>query len=690
MDGQHQPSHAGGRRDNKPVMRIEEKRTPGHDLTMQLPVALATAFGKITLMAPPCAAGHPGRERDVFFAPVIMLHPFIRKLFLPLLGLALAYPASAQTPLKTLLVGVDRRQTVSLDGPWHYLVEQPPFGNLYSATGAVRDNGYAQNTHPVIDIDAGPHNAEYDFATAPTLKVPGDWNTQEATLFRFEGVVWYERDFEFQPKPGTRTFLHVGAANYRSFVWVNGKRIGDHEGGFTPFDFEATGALHPGANFVVIAVDSSRHKDDIPTVNYDWFDYGGLTRDVSLVTVPDQFIDDYDIHLERGAAFDPRNAATLTGYVHVEGAPSGTPVTLRVPDAGIDAHLLTDAQGRAAFEVKATQLELWSPQSPKLYSVELGSGADHLTDDIGFRDIRVDGTRILLNGRPVFLYGTNIHAEAPYRTGRVCTDQDVEHIFSFLKDLHANFARLAHYPHDERMERMADRRGVMLWSEIPLWQRIAFDNPAVYAKADAMLHEMIRRDRNKASVILWSISNETGNFPARTKFLTKLAGEARQLDPTRLITSALNTAHGDGATMTLDDPLAQVLDVVGLNEYIGWYSRRPDEADSIQWVLPEKPIIVSEFGAEAKYGNHAGKNMRWSEENQLSVLEHQLVMLGKIPQVRGLAPWVLMDFRSPGRNIPLLQDGFNRKGLLSEKGEKKESFTYFQKIYGSKSFGSAN
>jgi len=594
--------------------------------------------------------------------------------------------ASAQPPLKTLLVGVDRRAVTSLDGDWHYLVDQPPAGNLYTSDGKVRDNGYALNTHP--NIDSGPHNAEYDFATAPTLRVPGDWNTQDPTLFRFEGVVWYQRDFDFNPQPNQRTFLHIGAANYRSYVWVNQKRICDHEGGFTPFDCEVTAALHAGSNFVVIAVDSTRHIDDIPSVNYDWFDYGGLTRDVSLVTVPTQFIDDYDVHLQHAATYSADDK-TLTGYIHVEGATAGTPVTLHIPQAGIDAKLLTDADGRAAFEVKAASLDLWSPQSPRLYKVTLTAGADSITDDIGFRDIRVDGTRILLNGHAIFLDGVNAHAEAPYRTGRAATDEDVKNIFAFLKDLHANFVRLAHYPHDERMERMADQQGILVWSEIPLWQRISFDKPEVYAKASAMLHEMIRRDRNKASVILWSVSNETGNTPVRTEFLTRLAAEARSLDGTRLITSALNSAHGVNGVMTLDDPLTNALDVVGVNEYLGWYGGPPEDADTTKWSLPQKPVLISEFGAEAKFGIHGGKNQRWAEEQQVNVLEHQLTMLTQIPQVRGLVPWILMDFRSPGRNIPKLQDGFNRKGLLSEKGEKKQAFNFFQKVYADHSFGRA-
>jgi beta-glucuronidase len=600
-----------------------------------------------------------------------------------------AQAPTAPQPFQTLLVGVDHRQVVSLDGDWHYLVDQSPYRALYSPTGTILDNTYALNTHPNI---VGPHNQEYDFATAPTLKVPGDWNTQVPELFNYEGVVWYQRDFEFQPKSGTRTFLHIGAANYRSHVWVNQKRICDHEGGYTPFDCEATAVLHPGSNFVVIAVDASRLVDGIPSVGIDWLNYGGLTRDVSLVTVPSAVIDDYDVHLAHGPVWDPSNK-DLTGYVHVLDAASGTPVTLEIPEAGIKTSLRTDSEGRASFTVHASKLTLWSPDSPKLYKVSLSSGSgdhlDTLTDDIGFRDIRVDGTRILLNGKPVFLQGANAHAEAPIRGGRVDNDQDVAILFGYLKDMNANFVRLCHYPHDERMERAADRDGIMVWSEIPIWQRISYEKPEVYAKAVTMLKEMIRRDRNKASVILWSVSNETPNNPTRTEFLTNLANEARTLDPTRPITSAIIGPHLKGDEMVNDDPLTKALDVVGQNEYIGWYDGTPEEADKVRWTLPDKPIIMSEFGAEAKQGNHGAVNQRWTEEQQVYVFQHQFTMLSKIPNLRGVTPWVLMDFRSPTRNIPKLQDGYNRKGLISEDGKKKQAFDLFQKAYKEHSIGKA-
>jgi beta-glucuronidase len=610
-----------------------------------------------------------------------------------LLCLGLILPAFGQQPFQpfqTLLVGVDHRSVTSLDGDWHYLVDQAPFRALYTGTGAINDRSYAMNTHP--NISSGPHNEEYDFSTAPTLKVPGDWNTQVPQLFNYEGVVWYQRDFDAQPKSGIRTFLHIGAANYRSHVWVNQKRVCDHEGGFTPFDCEVTAVLHPGSNFVVIAVDATRQVDGIPSVGYDWFNYGGLTRDVSLVTVPMAFVDDYDIHLAHGPVWQPDNTE-LTGYVHVLDAPAGTPVTFDIPEAGVHTTLKTDADGNAPFTVKARKLTLWSPETPKLYKVTLASGSgdqqDKLTDDIGFRDIRVEGTRILLNGEAIFLKGVNVHAEAPIVGGRVDNDQEVATIFSYLKELNANFVRLCHYPHDERMTRTADRDGIMVWSEIPNWQHISFDKPEVYAKDVVMLKEMIRRDRDKASVILWSVSNETANNPTRTTFLTNLANEARKLDSTRLITSALNSEHWEGETATLDDPLTKALDVVGVNEYIGWYSGAPEDADNTHWVLPEKPIIMSEFGAGAKYGNHGPDNQRWTEEQQANVYRHQLIMFAKIPQLRGTTPWCLFDFRSTTRNIPKLQDGYNRKGLVSEDGQKKLAFFIMQEAYKDNTVGKA-
>ena len=300
---------------------------------------------------------------------------------------------------------------------------------------------------------------------------------------------------------------------------------------------------------------------------------------------------------------------------------------------------------------------------------------------MGFRTIEVRGTDILLNGKPVFLRGISIHGEAPYRGGRANNEQDAETLLGWAKELGCNYVRLAHYPHDQRMTRAADRLGLMVWSEIPVYWAEEFGDTSVLAKAEQQLGEEIRRDRDKASIVLWSVANETPLTPERTAFLKTLAGKVRSLDSTRLVTAAL-LVRSEGHEKYVDDPLGEALDVIGMNEYIGWYEQTPQDADLTHWhIAYQKPLIVSEFGGDAKAGLHGAATERWTEEYQASIFQHQLAMLPKIPQFRGLSPWILMDFRSPMRQLPGIQDGFNRKGLISDQGQKKQAFFVLQSTY---------
>jgi beta-glucuronidase len=588
-------------------------------------------------------------------------------------------PAAAPAvPTTTVLVAVDQRQTLSLNGDWHYILD--PYQN---GLGTGR-SGYSADE----ELPAGSNKLlEYDFAKSPTIKVPGDWNTQKESLMNYEGGFWYERHVQLEPQAGRRTFLHIGAANYRSRVWVNGQLLCTHEGGFTPFDCEATKAVKAGENSVVIFVDSTRIADGVPTLKTDWYNYGGLTRDVSLVTVPESFIDDFELHLDRATR------SVIEGYVHVEGAQAGAHVSVDLPDAKLHAEGATDVNGRVAIRMAATGLTLWSPETPKLYHVVLkarsGLTEDMLTDEMGFRTIEASGTKILLNGKPIVLHGVSIHAEAPFRTGRVDNDQDVATLFGWVKELGANYVRLAHYPHDQRMTRAADKLGILVWSEVPVYWAVEFDREDVFAKSQQQLHEEIRRDRDKASVILWSIANETPNNASRTAFLTRSADYVHQEDPTRLVTAAL-LVRGDLKTKTIDDPLGKALDVIGFNEYIGWYEGKPEDADATEWKTAyDKPLIVSEFGGGAKAALHGTDDQRWTEEYQANLYRHQIGMLNRIPQLRGATPWILMDFRSPVRELPGIQDGFNRKGLVSDQGEKKAAFFVLQKAYKENGLGHA-
>ena len=574
------------------------------------------------------------------------------------------------------MTGADRRPSLSLNGEWASIVD-PFFSGLFSFHHQEKANGWFLNRKAE---PGDPFPTEYDFSKAPKLRVPGDWNTQRDSLMFYEGPMWYERDFDYQPKEHTRVLLRVGAANYRSWFWVNGKKVCEHEGGFTPFQCDVTPVIKPGANFVVTAVDNTRREDNVPTLETDWWNYGGLTREVSLIQVPDAFIDQYDLHLNRS-----RNA--IEGWIHVVHGQPGLPTSVEIPELHTNTTATLDANGRAQIQFAIKGLQPWSPDDPKLYKVTLRAGDDSVDDLLGFRTIETRESSILLNGKPIFLRGISIHAEAPYRTGRAYSDKDAETLLGWAKELGCNFVRLAHYPHDETMLRTADRMGLLVWSENPVYWALQFDNPKVLVKAEQQLDEEIGSLRNHASIILWSMANETPNTEARTHFIETLASRARSLDATRLITAAL-LVRADGHTKIVDDPLGKALDVIGINEYIGWYEGKPESADLTQWSIAyDKPVIVSEFGGDAKAGLHGTESQRWTEEYQANIYRHQLPMLNRLPQLRGMSPWVLMDFRSPNRVLPGIQDEFNRKGLISEQGQQKKAFYVLQKAYQEQSVG---
>jgi beta-glucuronidase len=581
---------------------------------------------------------------------------------LPILTLLAFLPVLLRSQ-STTIGNIPSRSTVSLNGTWHIIVD--PY-----ETGL--GERYYENRKPKDKSD----RVEYNFAASETLTVPGDWNTQKEKLFFYEGPLWYEKDFAYHPRPNTRVFLHFAAANYLARVYLNGTKLGEHEGGFTPFDFEVTGKLHDGDNFVIVEVNNARRVDAAPSLRTDWWNYGGLTRDVQLVELPDVFVQNYFIQLAKGSRDQ------IAGWVQLNGATQPQQVALEIRDAGIKQSVTTDSQGRGTFRFPA-KVDLWSPENPKLYAVTITAGQDVVHDDIGFRSIETRGHEILLNGKPLFLRGISMHEEAPFRSGRAFSPEDARTLLAWAKELGCNFVRLAHYPHNENEIRAADRIGLLLWDEVPVYWDIAWDNPQTLANAESQLRDVIARDQNRASVVFWSLSNETPVSPQRLTFLHTLADVARQEDPTRLITSAMNHVDRPSPeTRVLSDPLGEFLDVLGLNEYIGWYEGAIADADHMQWKFAsDKPVIISEFGGDALYNNHGDADTRWTEEYQASLFEHQIGMLQKIPNLAGMSPWVLMDFHTPRRPLPGIQDYYNRKGLISNRGQRKQAWYVLQKFY---------
>jgi beta-glucuronidase len=561
------------------------------------------------------------------------------------------------------IANLEGRTLLSLNGTWRVIPD--PYDTGFTS-------GFYLNKKPRDRRD----RVEYNFDTSGTLKVPGDWNSQRSDLFFYEGTVWYERSFHYLKREHTRTFVSFGAANYKASVYLNGQPLGEHTGGFTPFDFEVTNTIHDGDNFLVVAVNNARRPDGVPALNTDFWNYGGLTRDVSLIEVPNLFIQDYFVQLAKGSTSE------VAGWVVLNGATGPQEVAVEIPEANIKQTVTTDGNGRVQFRFPA-RLNLWSPANPKLYRVVLSASGDKVEDSIGFRMIETRGKSILLNGKPIFLRGISLHEEAPFRGGRAFSLEDDQILLGWAKELGCNFVRLAHYPHNEAMIRLADRMGLLVWGEIPVYWGIDWQNTATLENATQQLEGLISRDHNRASVILWSIANETPNEPARLTFLENLATTARRLDSTRLVTAAMNTAVKEGpSTRSLNDPLGKVLDVLGVNEYIGWYEGRPEDADTTEWKTPyEKPVIISEFGAGALFGNHGDADTLWTEESQADLYRHQIKMLQQIPSLAGVSPWVLMDFRSPRRLLPGLQDYYNRKGLVSDRGERKQAFYVLQNFY---------
>ena len=564
------------------------------------------------------------------------------------------------------------RNISSLNGKWHYIVDVQEEG-YYDYRMNPTQNGFFRNAKPQRPEDL----IEYDFDKAEEMPVPSDWNTRDERLFFYEGTVWFYRKLNVEKsalKEGRRKLLYFGAINYDAHVYVNGRHMGHHVGGFTPFNFDITDQLKEGENFVIVKVDNKRHAEDVPTQIFDWWNYGGITRDVLLVDVPATYVENYSLQL---LSLEGRQ---LGFTVKLNKAEAGQQVTLRIPELKLEKTVTTSDNGTATTFMKAKP-QLWCPNNPKLYKVEITMNGETITDEIGFRKIETRGKQILLNGEPIFLKGISIHEEKPYGGGRANCTEDAHTLLSWAKELGCNFVRLAHYPHNEYAVREAERMGIMVWSEIPVYWTIAWKNFATYQNAEAQLHDMIARDHNRANVIIWSIANETPHSPERDQFLGRLATYARSQDSTRLISMAMEVTGASNYHNKLQDNMNKYVDVVSFNQYIGWY-RDVNDAPKMTWEIPyNKPVIVSEFGGGARAGLHGEKNQRWTEEFQENLYRENTAMLDKIDGLAGTTPWILKDFRSPRRVLTGIQDYYNRKGLVSDQGERKLAFDVLKKWY---------
>lgn len=548
--------------------------------------------------------------------------------------------------------------TLSLDGPWEF---QPDPDGQGSAQGwASRP---PSSRRPCV--------------------LPMPWNLFHPELFKYENVVWFFRTVPHLP---AGDWLLAGeGANHRLTAWVDGVPIGSHEGGYLSYSLPLPERKEAGPALLAIAVDNRLGPSTLPPIGADWFNWGGIVRHLELRCRPAIRIADVAVRSEISGAFEVG--------ISVEGLPV-SPVEARLLDP--DGRLVWSGQapmqkdGGLTLCGRLAAPQLWAPDTPSLYNLVVTvdggpAGEDSWTSTIGFREIRTQGTQVLLNGKPVNLRGISRHESHPH-VGNAGIAQLAYTDLMLLKRAGANMVRLAHYPNDPQVLDIADRLGILVFAELPtIWlgeEQMA--DAAYLARSRDNFDALWRRDRHHPSIVLWGLLTESATrTEAGEAFFAALSAHVRSRDPGRLITQASETPDGDRCF--------QYADIVGLNYFHGWYSDAPAEdygaaLDELHRRFPDKPIMLSSHGADAIAGFRSANGAKWSEEAQADYHAGIIKELRQRPFVVGQCIWLLADYQGPAwqdtRFTPLSRPKEqNNKGLVDEYRRPKLAYDRIQALY---------
>jgi beta-glucuronidase len=631
-------------------------------------------------------------------------------------------------PAPDNLIGwIDSRRITSLNGEWSYIVD--PMNNGLPESSFF--GGFPKNKTQKTGMEL----IEYNFETAAKIQIPGAWNAIDKKLFFYRGPVWLYKKFNYQRKKEAITHLYIEGSNFTTKIFINGSIVGEFEGGYVPFNFDISKYLKDGENILLVQTDNTLNQSSVPTQKTDWWPWGGIVGDVYILETPKKFIQNAYLQL------NPEKFSEALFNVEMNQKLSGQRIVLEIPELQFKDEFITNATGFIRESIKITP-QLWSPDDPKLYKVIISTDQEIISDEIGFRSIKVKGQNIYLNNSEIQFKGISMHSEPIGIPGPAFSKEHFQDLLLTAKDLNINFIRAAHYPYTRHLAKVADRLGLMLWEEIPVYWNIDWDNSETLNIATNQITRLVQRDKNRASVVVWSVANETPLSSSRMKFLNTLLSEIEAIDSTRLTTAALLSGSEEqfkalvlvlalkgfnsqwvnpqekaifqfildqanipidselNFSISIDDPLGESVDLISYNEYFGWYyvtfftDQMMISEGTLRKLMFEimpsikissvfnKPIHISEFGAGAKYGNHSNKI--WSEEYQAKLYKHQLEMLSNNPQIKGISPWVFKDFRAMLRPLPGIQDFYNRKGLIDENGNKKEAFAVLADFYENK------
>lgn len=533
------------------------------------------------------------------------------------------------------------------------------------------------------------------------IAVPSSWNEQFEDTRDYLGPAWYQTRFDlpwgFKDK---NLSLRFGSVNYLAQVWLNGVKLGEHEGGHLPFVLEATAHLKPKDNLLVVRVEGLLAPDRVPPgkvpadprdrfnnffnppASFDFFPYCGIHRPVLLTATPAESIQDVTVTTEIDGQTGKVKVELFTGFPHSLAA--------RFCLAGFGKKVIVVEKagpGKTTALLKMPKAKLWAPGTPHLYQLKVelvrnNEAVDQVDLPVGIRTIRVKGDKLLLNGKPICLRGFGRHEDFPV-TGRHLPAAVVVKDYELMKWVGADSFRTSHYPYAEEILDLADRMGFLVIAETPA-VGLFFNKDGLAKRLELCrqsTQELIQRDKNHPSVILWSLANEPHSHRAAAKgFFKNLADLARGLDKTRPLTLA--------SYVGLKEEAFKFLDVVCVNRYFGWYSEEGD-LDKACGKLPKdleaihrrfrKPLILTEFGADALPGHHAEPPEMFSEEYQAEMIERYLKVLARLPFVAGAHIWNLCDFKTA--QAPHRPGAVNWKGVFTRDRRPKMAAHRLRKLW---------
>ncbi len=519
------------------------------------------------------------------------------------------------------------------------------------------------------------------FPDGRPIAVPASWNDQFEDWRDYLGPAWYQTSFNLPwGWDQRRIVLRFGSVNYMAEVWLNGVRLGQHEGGHLPFEFDVTPHVRAEGNLLVVRVEGELAPDRVPPgrirpdpldafpsasyppASFDFFPFCGIHRPVLLYAAPRDAIADLTVVTDIEGA---------DGLVRVRVSTASDAATALLTLRGHGAEISVETSPAEEAVLTVPNAALWSPDSPNLYhlTVELLRGTDafdRYTLPIGIRTIVVEGDALLLNGQPVVLTGFGRHEDFPI-TGRGLVPAVIVKDYALMKWVGANSFRTTHYPYSEQMMDLADRLGFMVIDETPAVGLFFHEDGLErrLALCRQYVQEMIARDKNHPSVIMWSLANEPHSTrPAAKPFFRELYDLARSLDPTRLVTVV--------SFVGIEEEAFEFCDVVCLNRYFGWYTQSGQldegckmlsaELDALHEKFP-KPLMLTEFGADTIPGHHAQPPEMFSEEYQAEMLTRYIEVLSSKPFVAGQHVWNLCDFKT-GQAVYRM-GGMNLKGVFT-------------------------